>query len=216
MERESTYRHFCTMARTLETVGDRWSLLIVRDLLPERRRFTDLQERLVGITPKWLTVRLRQLEEAGIVDRDQAIGRREVWYSLTDKGRELEPVVEALTLWGVKHRFEPPQPREAVHPEHILRGLVVALNAGAATSKAAVTWAFDFGADGVYTVGFDGKRWDWSIGAPPEPDVTVETTPAGWARFVALRPRKPAAREVKLHGRARAREQMLRLFGVTA
>src|SRR3954447_8920886 len=103
MDSGRIYPHFCMMARALEDVGERWSLLIVRDLLPGPRRFTDLTRSLGGITPTRLTNRLRSLEAAGIVVREQPSSGREVWYSLTEAGRDLEPVVEALVHWGLEH-----------------------------------------------------------------------------------------------------------------
>jgi DNA-binding HxlR family transcriptional regulator len=59
------------------------------------------------IHPKWLTIRLRQLEHEGIVTREQLPGRREVWYELTEKGRDLAPVLEALVAWGLKYERHP-------------------------------------------------------------------------------------------------------------
>src|SRR5688572_20706163 len=101
MARTKTYEHFCPVARSLEVIGEKWSLLIVRDLLRGPRRFSDLHESLGKITAKWLTLRLRELEAAGIVVRESEPGRREVWYRLTPAGEELAPVVGALNSWGV-------------------------------------------------------------------------------------------------------------------
>src|SRR2546421_6805845 len=92
-----TYDHFCLTARSLERVGDRWSLLVVRDLLTGPKRFTDLMARLGGITPKTLSQRLRELADAGIAEADREPGRREVRYRLTAAGRELAPVVHTLS-----------------------------------------------------------------------------------------------------------------------
>ena len=83
-----TYDHFCLVARSLERVGERWTLLVVRDLLTGPKRFTDLMDRLGGITPKTLSQRLRELEEAELVAADRAPGRREVFYRLTAAGRK--------------------------------------------------------------------------------------------------------------------------------
>jgi DNA-binding HxlR family transcriptional regulator len=93
------YHHFCPAARALETIGERWSLLIVRDLLAGPRRFSDLRRSLAAITPKWLSARLRALESDGIVTRE-VTGEREVWYRLTPKGQALEPVFDALARLG--------------------------------------------------------------------------------------------------------------------
>ena len=102
------YRHFCMMARALEVVGERWSLLIVRDLTLGPQRFTDLARGLAEITPATLTNRLRQLEASGVVTREQTGRGREVWYGLTEAGSDLGPVVDALTLWGTEHALESP------------------------------------------------------------------------------------------------------------
>lgn len=114
---ERVYGYYCPVAHALGAVGDRWSLLIVRDLLREPKRFTDLLDYLGNITPQLLMLRLRELEEAGVVEREQGQDRREVWYKLTEAGQELRPVVEALWAWGSRHAMRPPLPGEVVHPE---------------------------------------------------------------------------------------------------
>src|SRR6476646_4691253 len=98
----SVYQHFCPAARALEVVGEKWSLLIVRDLLAGPRRFSELRRSLAAITARWLSLRLRELEAAGIVERE-ASGQREVWYRLTSKGQALAPVIEELMVWGIEH-----------------------------------------------------------------------------------------------------------------
>ena len=184
MARTKDYKHFCAAARTLEVVGEKWSLLIARDLLRKPQRFSDLLRYLGAITPKWLSVRLRELEAAGIVERDAQKGRREVWYRLTEIGRDLEPVLEALTVWGIKHALRPPLLGESVHPEIMLNGLVIALNNRLqAWPPNAVTWVFKFGGDEAQTLRFDGQRWFAQSGADEEPDVIIETTPEAWAKI---------------------------------
>src|ERR1700761_6280039 len=105
-----TYDHFCLTARALERVGDRWSLLVIRDLLSGPKRFTDLMDRLGGITPKTLTARLRELEDAGIVTADRAAGRREVWYGLTEGGGEPPPGPDPPRRPGGPTARAPPPP----------------------------------------------------------------------------------------------------------
>ena len=122
-----SYGHFCMLAKTLEHVGDRWTLLVVSDLRSGPKRFTDLMERLAGITPKTLTQRLRDLEADGLVEVDRVAGRREVWYRLSAAGEDLSPALDALLLWGMHHLTEAPRPDEPIHPEHALRGLTLLL-----------------------------------------------------------------------------------------
>jgi DNA-binding HxlR family transcriptional regulator len=89
------------MARALDVVGERWTLLIVRDLLLAPRRYTDLLDGLPGITTNLLAKRLKEMSAAGLIDREALPSpvRAEV-YSLTDRGRALEPVLMALGAWG--------------------------------------------------------------------------------------------------------------------
>jgi DNA-binding HxlR family transcriptional regulator len=97
------YGQFCGFARALEVVGERWALLIVRNLLVSPRRFTDLHRGLPGIPTNVLTARLKELEDDGVVRR--AVLPRPsgaVVYELTAYGRELESVVVGLGRWGAK------------------------------------------------------------------------------------------------------------------
>jgi len=95
----------CPVARTLDIIGDRWTILVLRDLLLQGpRKFRDLEESLRGISPNTLAARLKQLEDAGILMRrfyEQHPPRAE--YALTPKGRELGPVLRTLRDWGEKH-----------------------------------------------------------------------------------------------------------------
>jgi DNA-binding HxlR family transcriptional regulator len=98
------YGQACPVAKSLELVGDRWTLLIVRDLLQGTCRFQDLQRSLRGIAPNILSDRLKLMEEHGLVRRhfySDHPPRAE--YALTDKGQELGMVVGALAVWGSRH-----------------------------------------------------------------------------------------------------------------
>jgi DNA-binding HxlR family transcriptional regulator len=99
------YNRACPVARTLEIIGDRWTMLIIRDLLLKGpRKFVDFELSLAGISPNTLSARLKTLEEAGLIERrfyEQRPPRAE--YVLTDKGRELRPTLRALKEWGEKH-----------------------------------------------------------------------------------------------------------------
>ena len=98
----------CSIARALEVVGERWTLLIVRDAFLGRRRFEEFQESL-GIARNVLTERLNRLVEEGILDRVRYSERPERYeYRLTDKGRELNIALAGLRQWGDKYLSEKP------------------------------------------------------------------------------------------------------------
>ncbi len=168
-----TYDHFCTVARALESVGDRWSMLVIRDLLTGAKRFTDLTVRLGGITPKTLSQRLRELDDAGLLTVDREPGRREVWYRLTPAGADLEPVIDALNWWGLRHAWRLPRPGEPVHAEHLLRAVVQAIEHAADHEPARWHFRLD-GAD--YLVDSDGHHWTLTADSPPPADVTITAT----------------------------------------
>jgi DNA-binding HxlR family transcriptional regulator len=170
-----TYDHFCAVARALEQVGDRWSLLVIRDLLTGAKRFTDLMDRLGGITPKTLSQRLRELDDAGIVTADRQPGRREVWYRLTPAGAELGPVIDTLGWWGLRHAWRRPHPGEPLHAEHLLRSAIRAIDRATDDHEPA-RWHFHLdGAD--YLAESDGQHWSLAAEAPSAPaDVTITGT----------------------------------------
>jgi DNA-binding HxlR family transcriptional regulator len=210
MEPDRIYRHFCMMARALELVGERWSLLIVRDLLLGPRRFTDLARGLAEITPTRLTNRLRQLEEAGLVTRQSPAAGREVWYQLTDAGRDLWPVVDALTLWGIQHALEPPREGEPVQPVPAMIGTKVVAERHTPRLPRPAVWVWRFLGEDSYQLSFDNGGWSLSRGEAESASVIVEATPEAWARFLTLprgRRRLPRA-GVRLSGKAAA----LKLF----
>src|SRR6202000_1389012 len=100
----------CSVARALEVVGERWTLLIVRDLLSGPHRFAELQRKL-GIAKNVLAIRLQKLVDAGIVRKTPYTEARD-WndYRLTRKGRDLFPVLSALMTWGDRYAAPPGGP----------------------------------------------------------------------------------------------------------
>lgn len=109
MKARKSYGQFCGLARSLDRVGDRWTLLIVRELLLDDRTFRELEAALRGISPSLLTQRLTQLSADGIVVRNQAPQRsKTVEYRLTDAGRSLERVIVELIRWGSRWMLDGP------------------------------------------------------------------------------------------------------------
>jgi DNA-binding HxlR family transcriptional regulator len=99
--RKRRYREQSGLAAALDVVGERWTLLIVRELLRAPRRYGQLLEALPGIGTNLLVNRLRDLEAAGVVGRGLAPSPQSaVVYELTDRGRALQPAVDALQAWG--------------------------------------------------------------------------------------------------------------------
>jgi DNA-binding HxlR family transcriptional regulator len=187
-----TYGHFCMLARALERVGDRWVLLIVRDLADGPKRFTDLQERLGGITAKTLSMRLRELEADGLVSVDRVPGRREVWYSLTPAGADLKPVIEDLIHWSLRNALAAPEPGEPAHPEHLLLALRILLEREDVFVDGA-HWVLRLVDDGTYTMRGTAGGWSVAPGASEGPQVVITTTKNGWAEFLANLPEARAS-----------------------
>jgi len=100
--RVRSYDQFCALARALDVVGDRWTLLIIRELFARDSRYSDLRDALPGIATNLLAERLRQLQEAGVIEAyDAPPPVRATVYRLTPRGRELRPAIRALVTWGV-------------------------------------------------------------------------------------------------------------------
>lgn len=212
MDSSRIYRHYCMAARALEVVGERWTLLIVRDLLLGPRRFTDLARSLTEITPTRLTKRLRQLEAAGIVTREPPTAGREVWYQLTETGSDLGPVVEALILWGIEHALEPPRTDEGVHPTAVMIGTKVVLGGRDGRLRRPVAWVWRFSGDS-YTLRFDGDGWTLARGDAEAADLVVETTLETWAQFLAARgARKLPRDDIRLVGKPAAVREFAKAF----
>jgi DNA-binding HxlR family transcriptional regulator len=110
----SKYGQYCPIARALEMVGDRWTLLILRDMLfSGSRHFNDLERGLPGISRALLASRLRQLQKSGLIDKGVVDdGRSTTEYQLTRAGQDLIPVLMSLRTWGEAWAFGEPQPEE--------------------------------------------------------------------------------------------------------
>jgi DNA-binding HxlR family transcriptional regulator len=201
------------MARALELVGERWSLLIVRDLLLGPRRFTDLVNSLENITPTRLTSRLRQLEATGLVTREPPASGREVWYRLTDAGQALQPAIEALILWGLQFAWERPRPGEGAHAASTMIGTKVWLNAHPKPRAKSLIWVWRLQGEGAYSVQFENGTWELTPGELSAADVIVDTSAGHWAEFLtSAQGRKLSSPELTLTGRRPALATFARAF----
>lgn len=205
MQRETkVYGHFCLMARTMELLDDRWTVLVVRDLMLGRRRFTDLLARLGGISAKTLQQRLVDLEANGLVTVEREAGRRDVWYELTAAGADLTSALDEFTAWGIRHLRRPPMAKEPAHHEHIVTALRVLLSK-TRPPKVAVSWMFHIDESFLCTLQFTGEIWRYIDGAVDSPDVIIESTTADFVRYFASSPlqRDGLAAGLTLTGTAR-------------
>lgn len=116
------YAQFCALARAAEILGERWTLLIVRELLLGPKRFSDLAERLGGVSPTLLTARLAALVDNGLVRRAPQPPLNVIAYELTPAGAALRPAIYELIKWGGRFLF-PMRPDDAFDPDWVLLGL---------------------------------------------------------------------------------------------
>jgi len=110
------YNQYCPVSRAAELLGDRWTLLIVREMILGSHRFNEIERGLPGISRSLLAQRLRNLTNAGVVGRQPGIRSKLTEYHLTDAGRDLKKVIEALGAWGVQCAFGEPR-QEELDPE---------------------------------------------------------------------------------------------------
>jgi DNA-binding HxlR family transcriptional regulator/uncharacterized protein YndB with AHSA1/START domain len=169
-----SYGQFCGLARALDRVGQRWALLIVRELLLGPKRFTDLRAGLPGVATNLLTERLRQLQEEGLVwQRELPPPSSSTVYELTEAGEGLRPVVEALIRWG--GRWMVAGPGDDVFRGGWLALALESLGAGAALEEAHVI-RFESGS-GATTLSLGGGRV--SVAGPDvDPELVVRGDPA--------------------------------------
>jgi DNA-binding HxlR family transcriptional regulator len=207
-----TYCDACAAAHALDLVGERWALLVVRELLLGPKRFTDLRAGLPTASPNVLAQRLRELERAGIVRRRKlpppAASRV---YELTQWGKELEPVIIGLGRWGAR---SPSRPRDAgLGVDSLILSFRTMFDPRAAEGLDA-SYELRLGEDRFRVVVADG-RFEVERGSVERPDSIIESDPATLAALVyegrgldeALR-----SGEIKIEGEREAVERFLGLF----
>lgn len=179
------YKQYCGLARALELVGERWALLIIRDLSVRPRRYTDLLDGLPGIPTNVLSARLKELEQSGVIERRIAPApQRGVLYDLTPAGRALEPAVLSLGRWGAAHLGDP-RPGEIVTPESVTMTLRAVFNADAAAGLTA-SWEIHAADMVLHLVVTDGKLEAGVGPVPAKPDLVITFKPDGLPSYQAL------------------------------
>jgi DNA-binding HxlR family transcriptional regulator len=197
-----SYGDPCGVARALDAVGERWGLLIVRELLLGPKRFTDLRAAL-GASPNVLTQRLAELEASGVVEK---LGEGSAPYGLSDWGRDLRPILLALGRWGRRSTRRP-------IGELSVDALLVALESSFDPERVpelSATYELRLGHE-RFSVAVEDGRIAVSRGAPPRSDATIETDPAT-LRAVAFGKTKLAGAPIEIRGDTRAGRAFFRLF----
>jgi DNA-binding HxlR family transcriptional regulator len=169
-----SYHQFCPAARALDVVGERWALLIVRELLAGPKRYTDLQAGLPGIGPNVLAERLRRLEQAGVVrKRRLPPPAASTVYELTERGAELRAVLNALFDWGLQLLGDVTD-ADAVKASYWLPALQMAGRRDALPADVEDTYEFRIGEE-IVTVTARAGSIDASSGAAVSPDLVLKT-----------------------------------------
>jgi DNA-binding HxlR family transcriptional regulator len=209
---ERRYHQFCGVAKALDVVGERWTLLLVRDLLLGGRRFSDLLQAMPGLTPNLLSQRLRDMQDVGLVEQQRLPPPQAATvYALTPLGRELEPVVLALGRFGARWLVSPAAD-DRVDP----RWAMVSLKRRYLGCPRRWRVALHVG-ELAFALELDGERLAVADGTPTEPDLVLRgERPA----FAALLMGGASARTLVAEGRlaregpARALTDFAHAFGL--
>ena len=208
-----SYQQNCPIAKGLDVLGERWTLLILRELIAGPRRYGDLRTQLPGIATNLLADRLREMEEAGLVDREELpppVAR--TVYALSERGwRKVLPVVKAIATFGLD-MVEPDE--SALTPLNgFLAGILLAFEPGVAGDVNA-----------SYRIEIDDRRFEFAVdraGLTAEHGSPAVTVTASAADLIAARlgataaERKAALRRVTFDGGAAAVDTMRRVFALS-
>ena len=213
MPRSTRHHQFCALARTLDVAGDRWTLLVVRELAPGPRRFTDLLDGLSGVSRNLLTERLRDLEGAGLIARRELPppAARQV-YELTDDGRDLAVAMAPLIAWGAR-RLGEREPGESFRARWPAVGM-----AGLADREAArgVREAYEYRVgESAFHFTVDDGAIELRDGRAPDPAVTLTTDEETWAAVASGRlaaSAAAAAGTLNVTGDPAAAKRLRRIF----
>lgn len=207
-----TYGDRCGVARALDVVGERWALLVVRELLLGPKRFSDLRGGLPGVSADVLSQRLRDLEEAGVVRRAKLPPPASTRvYELTDRGWELEPVILGLGRWGSGAPVPPGEPELGIDAAVIALKTLFEPAAAEGLSE-----SYELNLDQQrFRVGVADGQLELARGLVERPAATIATDPATLAAVLwhgrGLAEAKRAG-DIAIAGSSQAAGRFLRLF----
>lgn len=213
MATKRSYGEACRFAHALDLVGERWALLVVRELLLGPKRFTDLRVGLPHASSNILSERLRDLEQGAVIQRRKLPPPAASWvYELTEWGRELEPIVTKLGAWGARSPFPPDS--EEIGPDSIVLALRSLFDAEAASDLNA-TYELQIG-EQRFRVEIAGGELDLKRGPATRPDISLAAPDAPTLAAV-LTDQLPLdealdSGAVQIEGGKQAAKRFLRLF----
>ena len=179
-----TYHQYCPLAYGLDVIGERWTLLVVRELLYGPRRYTDILNGLPGIGTNLLAKRLRDLEQAGIVrQRTLPPPASSTVYELTEHGHGLEEAIRALARWGAVYRRVPPPQEDFMGPVPAMHAFTMLFNPAAAAGLD-VTCEVHAGMDVFFVAVRDGVL-DVRPGPAQQPDIVISGEPKSIVQAMA-------------------------------
>lgn len=181
---QRTYNQYCATARTLDLVGERWTLLLIRELLTGPKRFSDLQASLRGLGTGLLAARLKHLEREGLARKiTLPPPARTPAYALTEAGEELGPAILALARWGLKWAMGEPDPAETFQPGWAVLGLRACFDPQAAAGLSAV---YEFRIDDeVFHARIDDETIETLHGPAQHPDAIITMSEAAFLRLTS-------------------------------
>lgn len=200
-----SYDQYCGLARALDVVGERWTLLIVRNLLLGPQRYSELLRGLPGMTTNLLAKRLKEMEVAGLIEKTGGAGDASA-YHLTPAGHDLEPVVHALGRWGWR-RMQKPTARD----RRSIEWLLVALRR---RYRGGVTLSAELEVGGQpYHIVLRGERADIGRGRAPGADIRIRGEDTEIARlFLDTLSRDVRAKAIDVEGPARLVRMLVGAF----
>jgi len=200
-----SYDQYCGLARALDVLGERWTLLIVRNLLLGPQRYSDLLRGLPGITTNLLAKRLQEMEAEGLIERGDGVSDVAA-YRLTASGRDLEAAIHALGRWGWR-RMGKPTGRD----RRSIEWLLVALRR---RYRGDVSLSAELEADGTaYHIVLRGERAEIGRGRVPAADLRIRGKGTEIARlFLDALPNDPNASSLEIDGNARQLRTLIGAF----
>jgi len=212
---ERVYNQYCPVARAMEVVGGRWTMLIIRELFSGPKRYTDFMDRLPGIGTNMLAARLKELENDKVICKAKLPPpAASTVYELTEFGHMLDPVITNLAKFGL-HFLNPPRPRDQYRPSWVVLGLQASFRPEEAKG---VDEAYEFRVDGeTFHVVVENETVRAALGPAYKPNIIITAKKREMAMLAAGKeiPKKSWEQgNISVTGDQSALDRCHRIFGL--